>query len=100
MAMLNWNKAKSGGLPLCLASLLLIDCARIRRDIAEYDAQSRASKPKSQKAASSKPNESYTLVTVKTPAAELQVAYKSRDNLVKALEGRPRYQRLDSSERS
>ncbi|MDB5047268.1 MAG: hypothetical protein JWO30_339 [Fibrobacteres bacterium] len=83
---------------LLLAVLLLAGCARIKQNMATYDAAAKARQPKREHIAF-QPPEKFTLVTVVSPPAELKVVYKSNAELTGLLTARESYKRMNETDK-
>jgi hypothetical protein len=87
--------------PLILfVSLVFVDCARMKQNMASYDAEVKARQPKPKYIAKTKELEIYRLVTVQIPITELKVVYKAKEELSKILEAKTHYKKMDDSEKN
>ena len=80
--------------------LLLTGCARIRQNMAAYEAGMEASQPKREKAAAPPKPEKFKLAVVKKPLEDLKVVYKTKEELTRILETQPRYIEMNDKDKS
>lgn len=86
---------------LLLAPMLALSgCAKMKSNLAAYEAKKRSQQPERKTLKRHSDPEKYQVVVVKSPVEKLQVVYSNKDELVRRLETRPSYQKLNDAEKS
>jgi hypothetical protein len=81
-------------------AVFLADCARMKQNMAAYDAKIKASQPKQEPKAKPPENEKFKLIVVKKPPEDLKVVYKTKEELTRILEDQPRYITMNDMDKS
>ena len=99
---MNWVQGKGMELirlGLTASMVAMIGCAKMKSNMATYEANKKLHQPEKRVIKRHRDPENYEVVAVKNPPEQLQVVYRTKEELVQRLEARPSYQKMADPEK-